>query len=65
MSAKDRNGTWKLRVKDVFSGDNVANLDATYTVNLSTKDRNGTWKLRTKDVFAGDTGTLISWTLTF
>jgi hypothetical protein len=53
------------KLKSSTSGDNVANLDATYTVNLSNKDRNGTWKLRTKDVFAGDTGTLTSWTLTF
>jgi hypothetical protein len=53
------------KLKSSTSGDNVANLDATYTVNLSTKDRNGTWKLRTKDVFFGDTGTLTSWTLTF
>ena len=53
------------KVKSGTSGDNVANVDATYTVNLSTKDRNGTWKLRVKDIFAGDTGTLNSWTLTF
>jgi hypothetical protein len=53
------------KLKSSTSGDNVANLDATYTVNLSNKARNGTWKLRIKDVFAGDTGTLTSWTLTF
>jgi len=53
------------KMKSSTSGDNVANLDTTYTVNLSTEDRNGTWKLRAKDVFAGDTGTLTSWTLAF
>ena len=42
----------------------VANLDATYTVNLSTEARNGLWKLRVTDAVAGGTGTLDSWTLT-
>ncbi|GAA2579286.1 serine protease [Dactylosporangium fulvum] len=52
------------KLKSSTSGDNVANLDATYTVDLSTKARNGTWTLQVKDVFAGDTGTLKNWTLT-
>ena len=52
------------KLKSSTSGDNVANLDATYTVNLSSEVRNGMWKLRVKDVFAGDTGYLDSWTLT-
>jgi subtilisin family serine protease len=54
--------TYKL--KSSTSGDNVANLDATYTVNLSAETRNGTWKLRVQDVFVGDTGYLDAWTLT-
>jgi hypothetical protein len=52
------------KVKSSTSGDNVKNLDATYTVNLSSEVRNGVWKLRVQDVFAGDTGYLDSWTLT-
>jgi subtilisin family serine protease len=52
------------KLKSSTSGDNVANLDATYTVNLSAETRNGVWKLRVRDVFAGDTGFVNSWTLT-
>ncbi|UWZ40702.1 S8 family peptidase [Dactylosporangium roseum] len=52
------------KLKSSTSGDNVTNLNATYTVDLSTEARNGTWTLQVKDVFAGDTGTLDSWTLT-
>ena len=52
------------KVKSSTSGDDVANLDTTYTVNVSSEDRNGTWKLRVQDVFAHDTGMLDSWTLT-
>ena len=52
------------KVKSATSGDDIANLDATYTVNLSTEDRNGNWKLRVQDVFSGDTGYLDAWTLT-
>jgi subtilisin family serine protease len=52
------------KLKSSTSGDNIANVDTTYTVDVSTKDRNGTWKLRVKDVFSGDKGTLDSWTLT-
>ena len=54
--------TYKL--KSSTSGDNVRDLVATYTVNLSAEARNGTWKLRVTDVFAGDTGYVDSWTLT-
>ena len=42
----------------------MANLNATYTVDLSGETRNGVWTLQVKDVFAGDTGTLDTWTLT-
>jgi subtilisin family serine protease len=52
------------KVKSSTSGDNVANLDVTYTVNLSSEMRNGLWRLRVQDVFRGDTGYLDSWTLT-
>ena len=52
------------KLKSSTSGDNVANLDATYTVNLSAETRNGVWTLRVQDVFAGDTGFVNSWTLT-
>ncbi|WP_190254553.1 S8 family peptidase [Dactylosporangium sucinum] len=52
------------RLKSSTSGDDVADLNATYTVDLSAEARNGTWTLQVKDVFAGDTGTLDSWTLT-
>jgi subtilisin family serine protease len=52
------------KVKSATSGDNVRNLDATYTVDLSGEARNGTWKLKVTDVYSGDTGYLDSWTLT-
>jgi subtilisin family serine protease len=52
------------KVKSATSGDNVKNLDVTYTVNLGTEVRNGVWKLRVQDVFAGDKGFLDTWTLT-
>ncbi|WP_239153831.1 S8 family peptidase [Virgisporangium aliadipatigenens] len=51
-------------LKAATIGDNVSNLDATYTVNLSTKTRNGTWRLRITDAYSGDRGTLDRWTLT-
>ena len=54
----------QYKLKSSTSGDDVANLNATYTVNLSAKARTGIWKLRVQDVFAGDTGTLDTWTLT-
>ena len=60
----DRPGRHAYKLKSSTSGDNVANLDATYTLNLSTETRNGIWKLRVQDVFAGDTGYLDTWTLT-
>lgn len=52
------------KLKSSISGDNVANLNATYTVDLSSETRNGVWTLKVSDIFAGDTGTLDSWTLT-
>ncbi|WP_327008734.1 S8 family peptidase [Dactylosporangium sp. NBC_01737] len=52
------------KLKSSISGDDVANLNATYVVDLSAETRNGVWSLRVQDVFAGDTGTLDTWTLT-
>jgi subtilisin family serine protease len=51
------------KVKSSTSGDNVADLTRTFTVNLSAEARNGVWKLRVKDVFAGDKGYIDTWTL--
>jgi subtilisin family serine protease len=51
-------------LKSATSGDDVANLNAVYTVNLSGKVRAGIWKLRVQDQFAGDIGTLDTWNLT-
>ena len=52
------------KLKSATSGDDVANLDATYTRDLSTETRDGTWKLRVSDAYRGDTGFLDTWTLT-
>ncbi|WP_203985443.1 proprotein convertase P-domain-containing protein, partial [Virgisporangium aurantiacum] len=54
----------QYQLKTATSGDDVANLNAVYTVNLSGEVRAGTWKLRVQDAFAGDTGTLDTWNLT-
>jgi subtilisin family serine protease len=54
----------QYKLKSATSGDNVANLDKTFTIDLSGEVRTGTWKLRVQDVFAGDTGTINTWTLT-
>ncbi|GGP58209.1 S8 family peptidase [Saccharothrix coeruleofusca] len=43
--------------------DGTDNLDATYTVNLSTEDANGNWQLRVRDWYNQDTGYIDSWTL--
>ncbi|NJC68783.1 S8 family peptidase [Planosporangium thailandense] len=44
--------------------DSAANVDTTYTVNLSGKAANGTWKLKVQDMYRMDTGYIDSWTLT-
>jgi subtilisin family serine protease len=54
----------QYKLKTATSGDDVANLDATYTVDLSAKARAGVWKLRVQDMFAADTGTIDTWSLT-
>ncbi|SEQ79241.1 S8 family peptidase [Lentzea albida] len=43
--------------------DSADNLNATYTVNVSTEDANGTWQLRVRDLYRQDTGNIDSWTL--
>ncbi|MEV0135398.1 S8 family serine peptidase [Dactylosporangium sp. NPDC050688] len=57
------NGSVK-RLKAASSRDKARNLNATYTVNLSSRQKNGTWKLRVRDSYKGNTGYLDSWTLT-
>jgi len=45
--------------------DTTPNIDATYTVNLSTEVLNGAWKLEVSDTLRNRTGTLNSWSLEF
>jgi subtilisin-like proprotein convertase family protein len=52
------------RLKNSSSNDSADNVNATYTVNLSSEARNGTWKLRVQDVETNDTGYIDNWTLT-
>ncbi|MEP6633843.1 MAG: M4 family metallopeptidase, partial [Luteimonas sp.] len=47
------------------AGGSADNINATYTVNLSTEALNGTWNLRVNDNAAGDTGYINSWSVTF
>lgn len=47
------------------SGGSADNVNATYTVNLSSEVLNGTWKLRVKDMAGADTGYINSWSITF
>ncbi|MFT7836439.1 S8 family serine peptidase [Saccharothrix sp. BKS2] len=51
------------RLKVESGSDSAANLDATYTVNLSAENSNGTWQLRVRDAYRQDTGFIDSWTL--
>jgi serine protease len=53
------------RLKNSSGSDSADNVQATYTVNLSSEALNGTWKLRVRDVYSGDTGYIDSWSLTF
>ncbi|NJP30650.1 S8 family peptidase [Micromonospora thermarum] len=52
------------RLKNSSYWDSADNVNATYTVNLSTEAANGTWRLQVRDVYAGDTGYINTWTLT-
>lgn len=47
------------------SGGSTDNINATYTVNLSSEALNGTWNLRVNDNASGDTGYINSWSVTF
>ncbi|GHA89601.1 S8 family peptidase [Cognatilysobacter bugurensis] len=47
------------------SGGSADNINATYSVNLSSELKNGTWKLRVNDNYSGDTGYINSWSITF
>jgi len=55
----------RYTLKAAQKKDTAANVNATYTVNLSTEALNGTWKLEVNDVMRGNTGTLNSWSLQF
>ncbi|GAA0742881.1 S8 family peptidase [Dactylosporangium roseum] len=57
------NGSVK-RLKGASKKDKAANLDAVYTVNMSSRQKNGAWKLRVRDSYKGAAGRLDSWTLT-
>jgi len=47
------------------SGGSADNINATYTVNLTSEALNGTWKLRVRDLAGADTGYINSWSITF
>ena len=50
-------------LKSANPNDSAADVNTTWTVNLSGEARNGTWKLRVQDVYKLDAGSLDSWTL--
>ncbi|QGN46095.1 S8 family peptidase [Micromonospora sp. WMMD558] len=52
------------RLKNSSFWDGTDNVNATYTVNLSSEAANGTWRLQVRDVYSGDTGYINTWTLT-
>ncbi|WP_341718310.1 S8 family serine peptidase [Micromonospora sp. FIMYZ51] len=54
--------SYRLKNSSIFDG--TDNVNATYTVNLSSEAANGTWRLQVRDVYSGDTGYLNTWTLT-
>jgi hypothetical protein len=51
-------------LKASSNSDSAANVDATYTRNLSSEPAAGTWRLQVQDVYAEDSGYVDSWTLT-
>jgi len=51
-------------LKSSSTSDSAANVDATYTRNLSSETAAGTWRLQVQDVYAEDSGYIDSWTLT-
>jgi subtilisin family serine protease len=46
------------------TGGSANNIDATFTVNVSSEAASGTWRLRVQDAARLDTGYINSWTLT-
>ncbi|MCS7482318.1 S8 family serine peptidase [Umezawaea endophytica] len=53
-----------VRTLKVSNGsDSADDVNATYTVDVSTDNANGEWKLQAKDVYAQDTGLIDSWSL--
>jgi len=52
------------RLKNSSGSDSADNVNATYTVNLSSEVANGNWTLRVQDVARLDTGYINTWTLT-
>ncbi|MFG3422119.1 S8 family serine peptidase [Micromonospora sp. NPDC048063] len=54
--------SYRLKNSNIWDG--AANINTTYTANLSSEAANGTWQLRVRDVYAGDSGYLNTWTLT-
>ncbi|MEE6311134.1 S8 family serine peptidase [Plantactinospora veratri] len=52
------------RLKNSSIVDGADNVNATYTVNLSSESANGLWRLQVRDVYSGDTGYINAWTLT-
>ena len=53
------------RLKNTSGSDSTNNVNATYSVNLSSEALNGSWKLKVQDVYSGDTGYLDTWSVTF
>ncbi|GIG89172.1 S8 family peptidase [Plantactinospora endophytica] len=51
------------RLKNSNLSDGADNVNATYTVNLSSEAANGLWRLQVRDVYGGDVGYINSWTL--
>jgi subtilisin-like proprotein convertase family protein len=51
-------------LKAASTSDSAANVQATYTANLSGEAAAGTWGLRVQDLYEEDTGYLNTWTLT-
>ncbi|GAB7046206.1 proprotein convertase P-domain-containing protein [Catenuloplanes indicus] len=51
-------------LKAASTTDSAANVNTTYTANLSGETANGAWRLSVKDNASGDTGYLNTWTLT-
>ncbi|WP_422772431.1 S8 family peptidase [Plantactinospora sp. WMMC1484] len=56
------NSAYRLKNSSIFDG--ADNVNATYTVNLSSEAANGLWRLQVRDIFRGDTGYINAWSLT-